>query len=1171
MYRKTLIILSVLLFSVQLFAQPEKTIDLSLRNATLKEFLSAIEKQTDYTFMYNNIDIKNDKDININVKRSPLNGILNQILTPRKIRYEFVGSQIILKQIKENELGITASTSTIKITGLVTDVSNEPLAGVTIAAIGTQIGTITDANGKFTLDIPSNKNKIRISYLGFVSQDITITNNKSLVIVLQENSELLQEVVVVGYGTQKKINLTGAVAVVSGDDLTSRSAANLSQLLQGAVPNMNISFSSGRPGEGGSINIRGINSISADAAPLVIIDGIEGDINKVNPNDVESISVLKDASSAAVYGARAAYGVILVTTKSGTTGKASISYNGRFSFGTTTTSTDFETRGYYSAGINDMFYKTYQGVPYTHYTKEDYNELWIRRNDKVEDPSRPWVMETKNGEYKYYGNFDWYNFLFENTRPTWEHNVTISGGSDKLKYLLSGSFYDQKGIIRTNPDKYKKYTFRSKLIAELTSWLEISNNTSYFHSKYTYPGLAGVNSIFTRATNHALASIVPMHPDGTLVYRTGLTDTGEVADGVSAVLLNDGHRNNDRQYEFVTTFEATLKPIKNFEVRANFSWARYSEENRNRSVDVLYSSVPGQTITMETGRTGGNYLAETHNNQTRKTVNLYGTYDNTLAEDHNVKIIMGGNYEHKHFKRLTAKRNGLLSENLDDFNLAKGEDITLTGGQDEYAILGFFYRLNYGFKDRYLFEASGRYDGSSRFRRGHRFGFFPSFSGGWRVSEESFYPEDFKNYIGNLKLRLSYGSLGNQKTVGYYDYLQLINTGSVLNYTFGDASKAGYSYESAPNSPDQTWETVVTKNIGLDMGILNNRLNLGIDTYIRDTKDMLMAGKTLPAVYGASSPRMNVADIRTKGWEVSLSWNDKFSLDGKPFNYKVMAGLGDNTSKVTKYHNPNRTLVDPYEGQQLGEIWGYVVDGFFATDEDAKNYHVDQSLVNYIINVSALDNGLHAGDLKFVDLDGNNKIEQTTSANDVKDMKVIGNSLPRYNYSFGFSGDWNGIDFSALFQGIGRQHWYPSTDALLFWGPYARPYASFIPTDFMSKVWSEQNTDAYYPRPRGYVALGANNRELGVVNTKYLQNLAYCRLKNLSVGYTLPKKWLSKYGVEKVRFYFSGENLFTLTKLKSDYIDPEQASASNTWKNGRSDARIYPWSKTYSFGVDISF
>lgn len=830
-HKVLLVLLLGIIISVSASAQK---VTMNLKQVKLEKVFSAITQQTGLTVAYSRTIVNPDRIVTVEAKNQELSKVLNDLFLGTNVNYEIGKTKIYLKEKVTDSEQQTSNANKRNISGRVVDEKGEPIIGASVMVQGSSLGTITNVDGRYTLANVPESSTITVSYIGYITVNYAATSRNLSQVVLREDSKTLEEVVVVGYGTQKKVNLTGAVAIVSGDELTTRSAANLSQLLQGSVPNMNVNFSSGRPGQGGSFNIRGVNSISADAAPLTIIDGIEGDINKVNPNDVESISVLKDASAAAVYGARAAYGVILVTTKNGKVGKTNVSYNGRFSFGETTTSTDFETRGYYSAGINDMFYKTYQGVPYTHYTQEDYHELWIRRNDKVEDPSRPWVVE-KNGEYKYYGNFDWYNCLFDNTRPTWEHNLTVSGGTEKVKYMLSGNYYNQKGIIRIDPDRFKKYTFRSKIIANITSWFELSNNTSYYHSEYTYPGLSGVNDVFTRAGRHALASIVPMHPDGTLVYRTGLTDTGEVADGVSAVLLNGGHHNRDREYEFVTTFEAVLKPIKHFEVRANYSWAHYNQQNLNRSVDVLYSRNPGETITMDNGRTRGNYLSEIQNNQIRQTFNLYGTYDNTFANAHSVKVIVGGNYDYKYFKKLGMKRNGLLSESLDDFNLAKGDDISITGGQEEYAILGFFYRLNYGYKDRYLFEASGRYDGSSRFRRGHRFGFFPSFSAGWRVSEEAFFTQA-KNYVSNLKLRLSYGSLGNQKTVGYYDYLQLINTGAVMNYAFGDTTKGDYAYESAPNSTDLTWETVITKNIGLDLGFLNNRLNVSFDAYIRDTE-----------------------------------------------------------------------------------------------------------------------------------------------------------------------------------------------------------------------------------------------------------------------------------------------------------------------------------------------
>ena len=550
-HKVLLVLLLGIIISVSASAQK---VTMNLKQVKLEKVFSAITQQTGLTVAYSRTIVNPDRIVTVEAKNQELSKVLNDLFLGTNVNYEIGKTKIYLKEKVTDSEQQTSNANKRNISGRVVDEKGEPIIGASVMVQGSSLGTITNVDGRYTLaNVPENST-ITVSYIGYITVNYAATSRNLSQVVLREDSKTLEEVVVVGYGTQKKVNLTGAVAIVSGDELTTRSAANLSQLLQGSVPNMNVNFSSGRPGQGGNFNIRGVNSISADAAPLTIIDGIEGDINKVNPNDVESISVLKDASAAAVYGARAAYGVILVTTKNGKVGKTNVSYNGRFSFGDTTTSTDFETRGYYSAGINDMFYKTYQGVPYTHYTQEDYHELWIRRNDKVEDPSRPWVVE-KNGEYKYYGNFDWYNCLFDNTRPTWEHNLTVSGGTEKVKYMLSGNYYNQKGIIRIDPDRFKKYTFRSKIIANITSWFELSNNTSYYHSEYTYPGLSGVNDVFSRAGRHALASIVPMHPDGTLVYRTGLTDTGEVADGVSAVLLNGGHHNRNREYEFVTTFE----------------------------------------------------------------------------------------------------------------------------------------------------------------------------------------------------------------------------------------------------------------------------------------------------------------------------------------------------------------------------------------------------------------------------------------------------------------------------------------------------------------------------------------------------------------------------------------------------------------------------------------
>ena len=1142
------------------YSQNQK-VTMNKGTATFAEIIRQIEKQTDYLFIYNEHEIALDKRIAVSTRETTVAEILNRVLQGTGFSYTMEGNHIILVKSMEKMKNVTLGR---KITGTVKDDLGEAIVGCNVAVKGEKIGAITDMDGRYTIEVPDNSILV-FSFLGYKSVESPVKNNSVINITMQEDSRSLEEVVVVGYGTQKKVNLTGAVSVVEGDQLAGRSASTMSQLLQGAVPNMTVSFSSGRAGDGGSFNIRGVNSISGSAKPLVLIDGVEGDVNRVNPNDVASVSVLKDASSAAIYGARAAYGVILVTTKTGEKGKVTLNYNGRYSFSDVTTSTDYETRGYYAAGISDMFFSTWQGTPLLTYTEKDYHELWIRRNDKTEQPERPWVV-TENGQYKYYGNFDWYNYLYDHKRPTHEHNVSISGGSEHLKFRLSGGYYNQKGVLKIQPDKYERYNFKSRLEAKVTPWLSVSNNTSYFKSNYSYPGLGGVNTIFKNASYRALPILVPVHPDGTLVYETNIMNY--TLAGTTVALSNKKHNNKDEIDEFMTTFEVVINPIKHVEIIGNYTYSKYDKKCTNRSVDMQYSKVPGVTITMPESTSGGNKLTVLNTKNLYYAYNAYGTYGNLFAGSHNVKLTGGINYETKSYEDLTVSKDGLLSDELNDFNLAKGENTVVTGGKNKYALFGVFYRANYDYKGRYLFEASGRYDGSSRFKKGHRYGFFPSFSAGWRISEKPFYGA-LKNTVDNLKLRLSYGTLGNQQ-VGYYDYLQQIETGKVLNYSFGDKEKASYAYETAPNASDLTWETVVTKNIGLDIGIFNNRLNISADAYIRDTKDMLMPGKALPSVYGAKSPNMNAADLRTKGWELVVAWNDRFNVMDKPFNYGVSFGIGDNVSKITKYDNPNKEISSPYVGQRLGDIWGYMVDGYFATDEEAANYGVDQSVVNYIINNAVVDRGLHAGDMKYLDLDGNNKIEQTVSANDIKDQRIIGNSLPRYTYSIRLNAEWNGIDFSVFFQGVGKQDWYPSSDAFAFWGPYSSPAPSFIPKDFLADVWSVDNPDAYFPRPRGYIAW-TDGRSLSSVNNRYLQSLAYCRLKNLTVGYTLPVKWLSKIHVQKARLYFSGENLLTLDRLDTDYIDPEAAAAGTNWKTGKTNALSYPFSKTYSFGIDITF
>lgn len=1150
----------------------------SKKKMKVEQLLLELQKQTGSNIFYDETVIPVQAEMDVSYKNATVESVLNDLSKKYSLSFTAVNGNIVLSKRRADERVEETSRASVaveqqrSISGQVTDEEGGALANVTVQEVGTENTTLTDNSGNFHLEVQQEGNpSLRFSLIGYHSKEQKIGVSNTVNVQLALRIQEVDEIVVVGYGTQKKENLTGATTVVDTKLLESRPAANVSSLLQGTVPNLQVTFGSGRPGASGKFNIRGVNSISSNATPLVIIDGFESDINRINPNDVESITVLKDASAAAVYGARASYGVILVTTKTGSAASAQINYSGQASVSASTVSTDFETRGYYSAGINDLFFDKYAGSNYTRYTDDDYYELWLRRNDKTEHPDRPWVViDKRDGQdsYVYYGNTDWYNHLFDMKRPMQTHNLSINGATDNMKYSLSGNYFNQRGVFRQNKDDLNRYNLRSRVDFKVNDWLDINTNLSYFNSNYAYPGRSGIDNTFNSSVVHGLASITPTNPDGTFVYQTAISNYN-VMDGYAAMLGQDLHRNMDKISEFSPTIEAVITPFEGFDIRSSYRFIHYNYQTMNKSANIEYSKYPGETLAITSG-IGTNQLNESQINHQYQAVNMYATYQKLFNEDHDFKAMAGYNYETKYIKDIKVTRTGLLSDQLIDFNLATGDVMDISGGQNEYALFGTFYRFNYGYKDKYLLEAAGRYDGTSRFAKGSRYGFFPSFSAAWRMDKEDFFMNWDQSTLNDFKIRLSYGSLGNQQ-VGYYDYLQTINAGYLSsNYSFGD-DRIPYANESDPNSSALTWETVNTTNLGIDIGMLNSRLTFTGDIYSRETLNMLTAGKKIPAYYGASIPKENASDLMTKGWEASLNWRDNFSLDSKPLNYYVGVGVGDNTSKITRFDNPNKNLSNFYEGQDLGQIWGYQIDGYFLTDDEAANYDVDQTSVNTIINSSAVDLGLRAGDLKFVDLDGDKKISLgDNTADNPGDRKVIGNSLPRYNFNFNIGGDWNNIDLSVFAQGIGRQHWYPDTRASYFWGPYAQPYSTFIGKDFMSKVWSEDNPDAYFPRPRGYVALNNSNRSLGVANNKYLQNLAYLRLKNVTVGYTLPERIASKAGLSKFRIYFSGENLLTFTKLDNKYIDPEQASADNTYNKSTSHAKIYPWAKTFMFGLDIS-
>ena len=753
------------------------------------------------------------------------------------------------------------------ISGRVEDASGQGIPGVGIIVKGTTLGVITTDDGSFALQNVSDGSTIVVSCMGYVEQEFKIISTKSVYnVVLSEDEMLLDDVVVVGYGTQKKEHLTGAVAQVTAKELENRPVANLGQALQGMVPNLKVTVSSGKPGAGASFQIRGTGSPNG-GSPLILVDGVESYPDRINSNDIESISVLKDAASSAIYGAKAAFGVILITTKNGRKNqKATISYDGYFAFSRSTTSTDYETRGYYSAGIADFFLESGRGVRYTNYTDADYKALWERRNDKTENPERPWVtIENRFGRqsYVYLANFDWFNYLYNLSRPTTDHNVSISGGSDKMTYLISGRYYSQEGVQKLGDDGYKSFNIRSNISIDVRPWLEVKNTTRMFSGRYTFSGMESESTNWRRPGMHCLASFVPMNPDGTSVAYTSLTysSTHFPSDGWVAMMQQGGTGGHNLTQEMSTKFDFIFKIHKNLKVQADFGYKKGYLRNDYREMDVKYSKYPGEVDTMTTNYSDS--YKEVVYDQNLYTANAFANYKNDW-NGHNLEITAGFNYETRRHRDLKAKREDLLTKELSDFNLAVGEVSELTGGRDERATAGIFYRAAYNYKGRYLFEVDGRYDGSSKFPRGDRFGFFPSFSLGYRISEEKFF-EPLRNVVDNLKLRASYGTLGNQD-VGSYDYIQSINTQKVMgNYTFDKVSGADYAYADDPVSGALTWEKVIHKNVGLDLSMLRSRLNLSFDAYIRDVKGILTQGKSLPSIYGAAEPMVNANDIRTKG------------------------------------------------------------------------------------------------------------------------------------------------------------------------------------------------------------------------------------------------------------------------------------------------------------------
>ena len=1179
---RTSLALLLLLVSMALHAAG---ITLNLKKVTVKQAMDKIESVSKVHFFYKDNLADLDKVITLQVRDASVETCLNRLFSGTGIAYKIEKDNVVvLTEKKERRKMETASANgKDKITGVVTDGNGEPLIGANVKLRNKKTGAITDIDGRFELEA-SSSDVLEVSYIGFAPQEIKVNQKRNFNIVLGEENNELNEVVVVGFGSQKKVNLTGAVAVIDASKTQGRPVASAAQALQGLDPSVNIGINSGKANSDYSIDIRGAASLNG-STPLILVDGVETSLSRLNPNDIESVSILKDASAASIYGTKASAGVILVTTKSGGSNKTKVNYNAKYGWLQNTASTDYVTTGYDWLRMTETFWAaSNKSGTYAQYTDEDYAELWMRRNDTSENPNRPWAVAQTDGTYKYYGNFDWYGYFYKRTRQQREHNVSVRGGNDKVRYYVSGRYFGSDGIMKIQNDPYSSYSLRSKLSVDITKWLHYSNNISYYYGYNWWPGQANVQNTFSNVSYGATPYIVPFNPDGSIVHKqTYSNQSAEVAGGFNLLLSYGKASNMEKENEIIIKNSLTVDIVKNLQLHLAHSYLFRHLFDQYRYTIAPYSTKVGvETWTPDDPSTKfRNELTEANQSTYKHTFEAYLDYNWNFAKTHNFKAMVGMQYDTRYYRKNSITANGLLSDELNDFNLADATTYEVTGGQSRYKTLGYFGRLNYDYKGRYLVELSGRSDGSSRFWSKNRWAFFPSGSLGWRMSEEKFW-EPMQGWWDNAKLRFSIGSLGNQQ-VSDYLFIQEINTKKINDsFSLDGKNSLTYAQESAPVSNSLTWEKVTTYNWGVDLTFLRG-LSLTADYYIRNTTGMMVNGASLPAVYGASVPKENAADMRTNGWEIGLSWHDSFKLLGKKFNYTLRANIGDYKTKVTRFDNETGKIGDHYVGETLGELWGWSTDGLFRTNEEATAYASEIDLTylqKYIVDAKSPYTGWMAGDLKYLDIDGDKKLSTGDGTiQNPGDLKVIGNVLPRYSYSFGGDFNWNSVDFSVLFQGIGKRDWYPGAgQSNLFWGSYCRPHNTFLSQQMIDNMWSEDNPNGYYPRPRGYVAYSGNyshNAELTAINDRYIQNVAYLRLKNLTVGYTFSSlgKW-----IDQVRIYFTGENLFYWSPLKkhNKYIDPEQAvsdvaKAADSKNQSIGSGEVYSFSKSFSFGIDVTF
>lgn len=1115
----------------KMYAQSEN-FSFDVTDSTLRDILSVIEQKTGYYFTYNIKEISVEEKTTLQVENKTFSAILDILFTGKNIHYVVTGKHITLyKKVQQ------------RVSGRITDINGEPVIGANVVEKGVNSnGTITDMEGRFSLSVYPHAILV-VSYIGYKNVELPLKGKSAVNIVLQENEQALGEVVVVGFGTQKKVNLTGAVGIATAKDLKDRPVTTVTQALQGLVTGLNISAQNGNLNSSPTIDIRGIGTIGtgSSGAPLVLVDGAECDLSNINPQDIENISVLKDAASSSIYGSRAAFGVILITTKKGSVHNIHVDYNNNFRWSSPTILPNMMDSYSFATFINDADDNSHAGRWFSeeHLKRiKDFQEGKITAGT-IEDPNNKgyWANIYSYGN----DNINIYDYLYKNWAFAQEHNVSASGGNDRFTFYMSMGYLDQNGLLKITKDQRRRFSPTLKVDAKMADWMKLNYTTRFVRTDYTEP--LTLSSVYYRLGSQSWPTLSIYDPNGYYINKNFLRmQAGNVS------IQKDSYMNHAA---------LILEPMKKWITTAELNYNINSYDTQQHQLKTYLHDMKGNPYLLD----NTSYVSGSHDKDAYLNFSLYTTYDLTFRQSHNFKVLAGVQYENSRYLGMFLKRVGVIVDDLPVVNLTSGLNYDgsestpeVSGSKSEWATAGYFGRINYDYNGRYLVEANIRYDGTSRFRSGLRWNWFPSFSFGWNVAKEKFW-EKWVAYVNTLKLRASYGSLGNQNTSSLYPTYQTMWVASNAGTWLQNGAKPNAS--SAPNliSSSLTWERVRTWNGGLDVSMFDNRLNGSFDYFQRKTLNMVGPASELPNILGTDVPKSNNTDLKTYGWEVELAWRDKLE---NQFSYGVRLLLSDSQTKILRYPNKTKSLTPYYAGGMIGEIWGYETVGIAKTQTE-----MDAHLA--VADQSKLGSEWRAGDIMYADLDGNGKVDNGSyTLEDHGDLKKIGNTTPRYRFGMDLNAAWKGFDLRLFFEGVGkRDYWTSSTS---FWGIdwngiwYTTPYVEHL--DYFRAEPSNDlpaNIDSYYPRP---LITKANKNQQK--QTRYLQNASYIRLKNLTVGYSLPKRISQKFFISNMRLFFIAENIWTITGLKSMF-DPEGINGAYS-----GSGEYYPVQKTLAVGLSIT-